>query len=93
MTTIETNVQAPKTHAIHAGAEDIIERYVWLVGWIGAGFHPDTAGEDYESLPKNVVPHVVNMRLELMHNLCEEQGTDIYELTLVIMRRLGIVTT
>lgn len=54
--------------------------YDELVLAIGAGFHPDTRGDDYASLPEGLPPEDVDMTVELAM-IAHDEGTgpDPYE--------------
>jgi hypothetical protein len=38
----------------------VVGRFVWVATLIGPGMHPDTSGADYESLPDELTPKMVD---------------------------------
>jgi hypothetical protein len=38
----------------------VIGRFVWVATLIGPGMHPDTSGADYESLPDELTPKMID---------------------------------
>jgi len=57
------------------------EQYVTMVRAIGPGFHPDTRGSDYTSLPAGYTPERVESILLAAHHA----GLDIYLVALDVL--------
>lgn len=65
-----------------------IDAYERIVKAIGHGFHPDTPGEDYLSLPQGIEPRDVDQAVEDV----VENGKDPYAMASAILSPSGSVT-
>lgn len=66
--------------------------YEELVRKIGPGFHPDTAGDEYDSLPEGVDPSAVDFVVRaalLIHEIWPSEKSDPYDRALTVFKEEG----
>lgn len=71
---LEKSRQAARKHAAK-------KRYLALAAAIGGGFHPDTPGSDYTSLPEGITPE----RVDKVVNEALKYGLDVHALALDVV--------